>query len=238
MVRAAARPTIAPSGAPGAPAADAEGALSGFASTKREILLTLKREGDVDLGTLSKHLGVSKMAVYRHVQELEEAGLIERASKRMGVGRPRLSLRLAPGASSIFPKAYASVTCALLAFIEKKMGREAVEAALRNRTQGVLAEYERHVTSDDLGGRVHELQQLRDREGYMAEVRGGAKGRYELFEYNCPIVAIAEQYWEACKVENELFRHVLRADVDTTHRVVAGDHVCRFLIKPRRTRDI
>jgi len=216
------------------PTADSAGILPSFASTKREILLTLKRDGEVDLGTLAHRLRVSKMAVYRHVKDLEEAGLIERSTKRSGVGRPRLTLKLAPGASSIFPKAYASITCAVLEFIEKKMGREAVEAALRSRGATVLPEYERRVRSDDLGGRVHELAVVRDQEGYMAEVRGGAKGRYELFEYNCPIVAVAEKYGEACEVENELFRRVLKADVDTTHRVVAGDHVCRFLIRPKR----
>jgi predicted ArsR family transcriptional regulator len=215
------------------PAADSAGALPSFASTKREILLTLKRDGEVDLETLARGLHLSKMAVYRHVKNLEEAGLIERSAKRNGVGRPRLALKLAPGASSIFPKAYASITCAVLEFIEKKMGREAVEAALRSRQASVLPEYERRVRSDDLGERVHELAVIRDQEGYMAEVRGGAKGRYELFEYNCPIVAVAEKYGEACEVENDLFRRVLKADVDTTHRVVAGDHVCRFLIKPR-----
>jgi len=221
---------------PATPAADASPSLAGFGSTKREILLVLKRDGEVDLQTLASRLRLSKMAVYRHVMDLEEVGLVERTSKRVGVGRPRLALRLAPGASSVFPKAYASVTCAVLEFIEAKMGRDAVEDALRSRTKAVLPSYERHVRSDDLGGRVRELAQLRDREGYMAEMRRGAKGRYELLEYNCPIVAVAEKYWEACKVENEMFRRLLRADVDTTHRVVAGDHVCRFLIKPRRAR--
>lgn len=217
-------------------AADAAPTLSAFASTKREILLALKRDEEIDLQTLARQLRLSKMAVYRHVKDLEDAGLVERASKRGGVGRPRLALRLAPDASSLFPKAYASVTCTLLEFIEAKMGRDAVEDALRGRTKSVLPEYERHIRSDDLGGRVRELARLRDREGYMAEARGRAKGRYELFEYNCPIVAIADKYWEACKVENEMFRRLLRADVDTTHRVVAGDHVCRFLIRPRPSR--
>ncbi|TLZ52994.1 MAG: transcriptional regulator [Methanobacteriota archaeon] len=210
--------------------------LKGFASTKREILLALKRDGELDLTTLAHQLRLSKMAVYRHVKDLEEAGLVERATKRTGVGRPRLALRLAPGASAIFPKAYASITCAVLEFVEKKMGRNAVEAALRSRTENVLPEYEKQIRSDDLGGRVRELAVLRDREGYMAELRESAKGRYELFEFNCPILAVAEKYWEACAVENELFRRVLKADVETTHRVVAGDHVCRFLIKPRGRR--
>ncbi len=216
------------------PSPDTQGPLTGFASTKREILLTLRRDGEVDLTTLAKALRLSKMAVYRHVKDLEKAGLVERATKRGGVGRPRLALRLAPGASQVFPKAYTAVTCALLEFIEAKMGRDAVEDALRSRQKTVMPAYERHIRSDDLGGRVRELAALRDHEGYMAEVHGGAKGRYELLEYNCPIVAVAEKYWEACKVENEMFRRLLGADVDTTHRVVAGDHVCRFLIKPRR----
>ncbi len=215
------------------PAPDAAGAFAQFASTKREILLSLKRQGEVDLQALARTLGISKMAVYRHVKGLEEAGLVERTTKRAGVGRPRLSLKLAPGASALFPKAYAAVTCAVLKFIEVKMGRDAVEDALRTRSQSVRQEYEKHVQGEDLGTRVRELAKLRDQEGYMAEVRESAKGRYEMFEYNCPILAVAETYWEACKVENELFRRVLKADVETTHRVVAGDHVCRFLIRPR-----
>jgi predicted ArsR family transcriptional regulator len=215
------------------PGPDAAGAFAQFASTKREILLSLKREGEVDLQTLAANLGISKMAVYRHVKELEGAGLVERTTKRSGVGRPRLSLKLAPGASALFPKAYAAVTCAVLKFIEVKMGRDAVEEALRTRSQSVRQGYEKHVQGEDLGTRVRQLAKLRDQEGYMAEVRESAKGRYELFEYNCPILAIADTYWEACKVENDLFRRVLKADVETTHRVVAGDHVCRFLIRPR-----
>ena len=217
-----------------AAAVDTPGSLPSFASTKREILLHLKRDGETDLTTLAKALSLSKMAVYKHVTDLEQAGLVERLSKRVGVGRPRLALRLAPGASSVFPKAYTSVTCALLHFIEKKMGRKAVEEALRSRSQSVFTDYEKRVRADDLGGRVKELAALRDQEGYMAELRRTGRGGFELFEYNCPIVAVAEEYWEACKVENELFRRVLHADVDTTHRVVAGDHVCRFLIRPRK----
>lgn len=215
------------------PTPDAAEQLRAFGSTKRELLLLLKKDGEADLEGLARTLSISKMAVYKHVKELEHTGLVERFSKRTGVGRPRLGLRLAPGASAVFPKAYASVTCAVLEFVEQKMGREAVEAALKSRHKTILPTYQRHVRGDDLETRVRELADLRDREGYMAEVRGAPGGRFELLEYNCPILAIADKYWEACKVENELFRKVLRADVETTHRVVAGDHVCRFLIKPR-----
>jgi predicted ArsR family transcriptional regulator len=70
----------------------------------------------------------------------------------------------------------------------------------------------------------------------MAEGRTIGKGKFEILEHNCPILAVAEEYGEACTVETEMFRKLLQADVETTHRVVAGHHVCRFLVQPKRGR--
>jgi len=190
----------------------------------------LKREGQLDLETLSKRLGVTKMAVHKHAKDLEERGLIERVPVRRPKGRPRLALRLAPRASNLFPKAYAGLTCSALAFIEEKLGREGVKEALRKRQGEVLRDYRGKVGGESLGQRVEELAALRDHDGYMAEAHGGGKGRFEILEYNCPVLAVAENYWEACEVERELFRKVLHAKVETTHRVVAGANVCRFLV--------
>ena len=67
----------------------------------------------------------------------------------------------------------------------------------------------------------------------MAELGTRRKDTVELLEFNCPIIAVAEKYGEACSVERELFRKLLRANVDVTHRVVAGAPVCRFMIRRR-----
>src|SRR2546427_10012800 len=114
-----------------------------FGSTKREILLILKREGQIDLQTLAQHLGISKMAVHKHAKELEERGLIERIPVRGTTGRPRLALRLAPTATSLFPRDYAGVTCAALAYIEEKLRRKAREAALRRKQADTVPPYRR-----------------------------------------------------------------------------------------------
>jgi len=211
----------------------APGSLSSYGSTKQEILLILKRQGQSDLHELSKRLGLSRMAIHKHAKGLEARGLIERIPVRNGPGRPRLALRLAPQAANLFPKAYAAVTCSALAFIEEKLGRGAVEEALRRRQSGVLPHYRGRVTSDSLEGRVEQLTALRDEEGYMAESHKAKRGKFEIVEHNCPIREIADQYWEACTVEREMFQRVLHADVETTHRVVAGANSCKFLITPR-----
>src|SRR5438093_5368043 len=95
------------------PAAEAQA----YGATKREILLILKRQGEADLQMLADRLHISKMAVHKHVRELEQHELVQRVSVRGRKCRPRLGLQLAPKAASLFPKAYAGVTCAALAYI-------------------------------------------------------------------------------------------------------------------------
>lgn len=59
-------------------------------------------------------------------------------------------------------------------------------------------------------------------------------GKHVLLEYNCPIIHIAENHWEACSVETELFEKLLDAKIETTHRAAKGDLICKFLIKERK----
>src|SRR5439155_25880440 len=107
---------------PEEPAAYPLASSTTFGSTKREILLVLKREGRSDLQSLAEHLHISKMAVHKHIQELEDQGMIQRVTLRGAKGRPRHGLQLATKASSLFPKAYAGLTCESLAYIEVKLG--------------------------------------------------------------------------------------------------------------------
>ena len=90
------------------PGTDDRALISSFSSTKRQILVILKREGEIDLANLSKELGITKMGVLNHIKNLEEMEIIDRFEKRGGVGRPRLAIRLSPNSSDIFPKAYAA----------------------------------------------------------------------------------------------------------------------------------
>ena len=67
----------------------------------------------------------------------------------------------------------------------------------------------------------------------MAERGRIGKNSAEVVEHNCPILAVAEIYGEACQGEVEIFQKLLRAAVEASHRVVAGAPVCRFVISRR-----
>lgn len=215
--------------------ADDNGLITGFSSTKRQILIILKREGEIDLPTLSDELGITKMGVLNHINQLEEMEIIERFKKNIGVGRPRTAFRLAPNSKDIFPKAYSSITCSVLNFVEENMGRTAVYDALKRRQDEVFQEYNEKLEHLEFEEKIEELAKIRDQDGYMVELNmvPNSSG-YELMEYNCPILSIADEYYEACVVEEELFEDLLNANVETTHRTVNGDHVCRFFVKPEK----
>ncbi len=204
---------------------------TGFSSAKKRILVSLKRREELSLAEIAADLGVSKMAALRHLNALEAKDLVERSYRGQGRGRPRAFFRLGQFAAGLFPEAYAHMTRSALAFIEQKLGREAVVELLEQRTREVYDQYRGRFSGKDLRARAAALADVRDEGGYMAELGTARGGTIEMFEYNCPIRAVAEQFSEACYAEVRLFRRLLDADVEASHRVVAGDPVCRFLIR-------
>jgi len=215
------------------PEVDLGGLDTGFSSSKKQILLTLKRQGSVSLTDLAAALKISKMATLKHLTALEGKGLIVRSSRAGGRGRPRAYFALSDRSTSLFPEAYTHMTLTALRFIEEKLGRDAIVRLLRQRAQEVLDENRNRVPDGSLKEKVAELVKIRDEGGYMAEVGHAGRNVVEMFEHNCPIMAVAETYPEACRVEREMFQNLLGADVETSHRVVAGDPVCRFLVRGR-----
>ncbi|EQD72347.1 transcriptional regulator, partial [mine drainage metagenome] len=145
----------------------------------------------------------------------------------------RVCFRLTPTAQRIFPAAYTQAALSAMSFIEKRQGRAAVGQMLEERADELRERHAPRLEGRDLPGRIRELSRIRDEEGYMSELKPPKAAGTELLEHNCPILAIAEKYGEACDVERRLFRNLLRANVAVSHRVVAGDPVCRFLIRSR-----
>ncbi len=205
-----------------------------YAPPAERLLVLLKREGPKSLVELARGMGISKMGVHKHLVNMEGRGLVERFYERNGVGRPRLWFRLSQKSSLLFPKAYSEVSISALSFIERKLGRDAVEQVLRERQNDLYAKYSEKLDGKEGFDRVKELAKLRDEDGYMAEARRVGKNSVELLEHNCPILQIASKYQEACWTEQQLFNRLLGGKVSATHRAAVGDQVCRFMIQPRQ----
>jgi predicted ArsR family transcriptional regulator len=208
----------------------------GFSEPKKKLLYYLKVMQQAGLEELANTMKMSRMGVHKHLALLQKRGLVEAIETRERVGRPRMIYQLTSQSKSVFPKSYSAVATHALDFIEKNMGKNAVEKVLRERQSELFDIYYKRLNGLDFDKRVKELARIRDEEGYMAESKRESRrgGKHVLLEYNCPIIHIAEKHWEACSTESELFEKLLGADIETIHRAAKGDLICKFVIKERK----
>jgi predicted ArsR family transcriptional regulator len=213
-----------------------ENIADGFSEPKKKLLYYLKVMQQAGLEELANVMKVSRMAVHKHLALLQDRGLVEGVETRGGVGRPRMVYQLTSQSKTVFPKSYSAIATHALDFIERNMGKNAVEKVLHERQSELFDQYYKRLKDLDFDKQVKELTRIRDEEGYIAESKKESKngGKYVLLEYNCPIIHIAEKHWEACSTETELFEKLLGADIETTHRAAKGDLICKFVIKERK----
>ena len=214
-----------------------ENIADGFSEPKKKLLYYLKVMQQAGLEELANVMKVSRMAVHKHLGLLQQRGLVEAVETRGHVGRPRMMYQLTSQSKTVFPKSYSAIATHALDFIERNMGKEAVEKVLRERQSELFDQYYKRLKDLDFDKQVKELARIRDEEGYIAESKKESKsgsGKYVLLEYNCPIIHIAEKHWEACSTETELFEKLLGANIETTHRAAKGDLICKFIIKERK----
>ena len=105
----------------------------GFSEPKKKILSSIfKVMQKAGLEELTKAMDISRMAVHKHLTLLQKRGLVK-AETRTGVGRPKMMYQLTGQSKTVFPKSYGAIASYALDFIEKNMGKEAVEKVLRER---------------------------------------------------------------------------------------------------------
>jgi predicted ArsR family transcriptional regulator len=213
-----------------------ENIVSDYSDPKKKLLYYLKVMQKARLQELAKSMKISKMAVHKHLTQLQKRGLVESIEIREGVGRPKMQYSLTSRSKTIFPKSYGALAVCALDFIEKKMGKDGVKKVLQERQGELFNKYFERLKKLNFDQKVKELAKIRDEEGYIAESKKNSRknGLYTLLEYNCPILDIAQNHWEACSTETELFEKLLGAKIETTHRAAKGDMVCKFLIKEKK----
>ncbi|MDF0681226.1 MAG: ArsR family transcriptional regulator [Candidatus Nitrosocosmicus sp.] len=151
---------------------------------KRKILYYLKVMKQAGLKDLSKVMKISRMAVHKHLSDLQDRGLVESMEIRKGVGRPTMQYSLTSTGKTAFPKSYGEIATHALDYLEKNMGKDAVESVLRERQKELLEKYSVRMKDMKFNERVNELARIRDEEGYFAESKKDRKrNSHTLLEY-------------------------------------------------------
>jgi predicted ArsR family transcriptional regulator len=177
------------------------------------------------------------MAVRQHLYGLKADGLaryIEEARKR---GRPVKQWRATEKADAQFADAHSALASDLLQQMRRTFGEDGLDRLLKLRTAEQEKIYRPQVEGRRLKARVEALAKIREREGYMAEVRHEPEtGALLLVENHCPVCSAARICTGLCREELALFTRVLGKGVKVerlTH-ILAGAGRCTYRITEAR----
>lgn len=203
-------------------------------STRDEILYMLKMNGSLTVSDISKELGITEMAVRRHLNTLERDELIRSSLVRQAMGRPTNLYSLTEKAEDFFPKAYRNLAKDILDGIFEEEGADKVKEVFELREKRLRGKYKQEMQgASTLEEKVNTLFHIQSGKGYMVELEKVQNG-FLIKEYNCPIFEIAKNYDYACDGERLLFENVLETDVEAVQCMARGDHSCVYLIKEKK----
>jgi iron-sulfur cluster biosynthesis transcriptional regulator SufR len=202
-------------------------------TTRRKILNLLKENGQMTADELAEHLGISSVAVRRHLTKLESDHLVAYDEVQRGMGRPSFVYRLGEAASSYFPRRYEELATDVLETITEIYGMDAVDAIFRVRAEQLIKIYRHQVTGGTLEERLDQLTDLREADGYMSTWEQNRDGTFVLREANCPIIHVAEGCGSACNYDQLLLEDVLDANVERKGHLAQGDGACVYHVRPK-----
>lgn len=206
--------------------------LAGLPTTRRALLVTMKKRGEVSAEDLAADLGITVSAVRQHLAGLVGDGFVAHRAERGRPGRPRHRYHLTEAGETLFPRSYGDLTTELLAYAEDE-DPELVARLFERRRRRRVEQASSRLAGRDFGERVHELARVLDEDGYLADVERTDDGAWRIVEHNCAILQVALRYGTACGTELAFLREVLPdATVERVAHMVAGAHHCAYEIRP------
>lgn len=210
---------------------DGNEAIGAAGATRGRLLHLLRTRGRMNAATLAAELGLTEMAIRRHMHELERQGSVSIVPQRQPKGRPLHVYELTDAAERHFPRNYHTLAIDLLAELESDPDTlPLIDRMFEGRKRKLQERYAPRMEGKSLEERVRELAAIQNGGGYMAEMEPGEGEGYMLHEYNCPITDVAGRYEQACQCELALFRSLLEADVQRMECLAKGGSRCSYAI--------
>src|SRR5919106_764750 len=130
-------------------------------NTRQHILALLKRSGaGLTADDLAQRLGISAVAVRKHLTALERDHLVTAELQRRPMGRPTYLYHPTAQAQELFPNDYANLATHILELIRRMDGDHKVDAIFHQRAEALAAELAARVQGATLSERLQEVAQI------------------------------------------------------------------------------
>ena len=200
--------------------------------TIERLLYLLKTRGPQTAVALSENVGTTSVAVRQHMEKLAQKGLVESEDRRESVGRPKKYWQLTAKGDQKFPDRHSDLTLEMINSIVDVFGEEGLDQLIAKREKRSFKTYDERLSgASTLKQKVTTLANIREQEGYMAEIEP-VDGGFLLHENHCPICVAATACQGFCRSELKLFEQVLGEDatVIRENHIVSGARRCTYRI--------
>jgi predicted ArsR family transcriptional regulator len=201
------------------------------ASTRDEILYLMKTKGQLSVSDLAIELGITEMAVRRHLNTLERDQYIQATLIRQAMGRPSNMYTLTEKGHDLFPKNYSDIALDFLQDIESLEGSEKIDELFERREERLYQKLRERMQGLTFLEKIKVLESIQNEKGYM--VKWEKVGDRIVFrEFNCPISDVAKTYNKACECELSLFQRLLGTEqIERPECLAKGGNHCVYVIK-------
>ena len=210
--------------------------LSTLAPTRRQILESLKKRGELGADELAAQLELTTSGVRQHLVALTSDGLVAHRQVREGPGRPRHCYHLTAAADALFPRAYSDLTNELLGYASDD-DPELIERLFERRRKRRVEDAKLRLAGKTFDHKVEELAAILDEDGYLADFQRQDDGSFLITEHNCAILGVARRYGQACSSEIGFLREAMpEASIERIQHMIAGAHSCAYEVREKKKR--
>jgi predicted ArsR family transcriptional regulator len=198
--------------------------------TQEAVLLYLKRQGELTVSDLCTLLGITSMAVRRHLAHLQKEGLVESRIIRQVRGRPTYHFKLTTKAEALFPSGGSTLAVDLLEAVFEQSGHKGVMDLLNRRNQKRIARFKDRFEGKPIGERVEEISRIFSEDGYMTEWEAIEGGNYIIYQRHCAVHDMANQFRQLCSMEPMMIEALLGVKVTREKYILRDDPLCAYVI--------
>jgi predicted ArsR family transcriptional regulator len=199
------------------------------AGTKGELLLLMKRRGEVSLDDAEAASGLTRPTLRQHFGALERDGLVARSTQRGLRGRPALRYALAPSAETLFPSRDGLLLGSLLDYLldrgEGDLVRDFFERYWDERLRDVQDRLRSAPVGDDTG-RLAALAEVLREQGFMPEVH--RNGGVTIRECNCPFPEAVKRTRLPCQLEATFYERLFDDPIERVTYIPDGFAACTY----------
>ncbi|MCL2652996.1 MAG: winged helix-turn-helix transcriptional regulator [Propionibacteriaceae bacterium] len=198
------------------------------ASTRQRVLGAIMAQDATTATELAGLLGLTSAAVRRHLEALEDEGLIgarQHRSRDAARGRPAKVFAISDKGRDQFHQAYGELAAQAIAQLIATAGPDGLDSLAKAHFGPIQDVFEASRSSDARQSRVEALVAALDAGGYAADAHPLGNGD-QLCQHHCPVADVARIYPELCELETQMLASLLESHVQRLATIAHGDGVC------------